>query len=61
MVGVKGVEEEGGIRAGVWGEVDSVRGCCVTPHPTEAPMQGMGMGTGMGTHLPVGRTVSRSA
>lgn len=57
MVGVKGIEEEGGIGAGVWGKVNSVRGRWVTPCPTEVPTQG----TEMDTHLPVGRTVNRSA
>lgn len=58
MVGVEGVEEEGGVGAGVCREADSVRGCCVTLCPAEAPMC---MGTGMGTHLLEGRTVNRSA
>lgn len=31
VVSVKGVEEKGGIRAGVCGEADSKRVCCVTP------------------------------
>lgn len=60
MVSVKGVEEEGGIGAGVCRGTDTMRGCCVTLCPTETPMS-MGTGRGMGTHLLEGRTVNRSA